>query len=349
MENKERLIYEAKERSKHQILSYPNVIGVGIGKKNDVGDPSITVMVKEKKPLSALAVGTVIPKSVNKIPTDVIQVGEIVALQSRTDKWRPAPGGVSIGHYKITAGTLGTTIEDKQSGAKLILSNNHVLANSNDAIIGDPILQPGSYDGGKVADDTIATLYRFIPIDFGNGTGTCPLSEGYARFGNFLARIFRSSHRITSLQVNPQAVNYVDAAVALPLDQSYVEDRIIDVGIANGVAEATLGLDVTKSGRTTETTHGTVRLTNATISVKYGSQVAMFEDQIVSGFMSQGGDSGSLLVTRYGGTKAVGLLFAGSDQATIYNPIQRVLDALEIAFIRNPVSKADTKIGCSSV
>jgi len=46
--------------------------------------------------------------------------------------------------------------------------------------------------------------------------------------------------------------------------------------------------------------------------------------------MSQGGDSGSVLVTRFGETKAVGLLFAGSDQATIYNPIQRVLNGLEI-------------------
>jgi len=109
-----------------------------------------------------------------------------------------------------------------------------------------------------------------------------------------------------------------------------VEDRIIDVGEANGTAPATLGLDVTKSGRTTETTHGNITLINATIQVQYGSQIAVFEDQIVSGFMSQGGDSGSLLVTRYGGTKAVGLLFAGSDQATIYNPIQRVLDALEV-------------------
>ncbi len=45
--------------------------------------------------------------------------------------------------------------------------------------------------------------------------------------------------------------------------------------------------------------------------------------------MSQGGDSGSLLV---GGdpAKAVGLLFAGSNQATIHNPIDEVLSCLEI-------------------
>jgi hypothetical protein len=46
--------------------------------------------------------------------------------------------------------------------------------------------------------------------------------------------------------------------------------------------------------------------------------------------MSQGGDSGSLLVTRYHGARAIGLLFAGSDQATIYNPINRVIDTMGI-------------------
>jgi len=330
MNDTERQVSTIKENAKRQLLNYPNVVGVGVGKKNDEGETCISVMVREKKPLAALAVGTAIPKYVSKIITDVVQVGDIRALQSRRDKWRPAPGGVSIGHYKITAGTLGTLVEDRKSDAEFILSNNHVLANSNNGVAGDPILQPGAYDGGSVSNDTIASLYRFVPINFGTGDGICPWAEYYAKFGNLVAKSLGSSHRVSVSRINPRAVNYVDAAIALPLDQSYVEDRIIDVGEANGTAPATLGLDVTKSGRTTETTHGNITLINATIQVQYGSQIAVFEDQIVSGFMSQGGDSGSLLVTRYGGTKAVGLLFAGSDQATIYNPIQRVLDALEV-------------------
>jgi len=161
----------AKEASKQTIMKYPNVVGVGIGKKNDDGLPSIRVMVKEKRPLAALHPKEVLPQAINGFLTDVVQVGEIKALQARTDRWRPALGGVSIGHYKITAGTLGTVVRDKASGAPLILSNNHVLANSNEANIGDPILQPGPYDGGNVADDTIAELFRFAKIDFGEGTG----------------------------------------------------------------------------------------------------------------------------------------------------------------------------------
>jgi hypothetical protein len=45
--------------------------------------------------------------------------------------------------------------------------------------------------------------------------------------------------------------------------------------------------------------------------------------------MSRPGDSGSILVET-GGPRAVGLLFAGSDLATIYNPIDDVLRVLAV-------------------
>ncbi len=47
--------------------------------------------------------------------------------------------GGSIGHYKITAGTLGGFVEDDER--YYMLSNNHVLANGNLCFGGDPILQ----------------------------------------------------------------------------------------------------------------------------------------------------------------------------------------------------------------
>jgi hypothetical protein len=103
------------------------------------------------------------------------------------------------------------------------------------------------------------------------------------------------------------------------------------IRICSRVIFATLGQNVRKSGRTTDFTTGTVTLLNATVNVAYGAtQTARFEGQIITTPMSQGGDSGSLIVD---GTenKAVGLLFAGSAQATIFfNPIQEVLDALQI-------------------
>lgn len=48
--------------------------------------------------------------------------------KERTKRWRPAPMGVSIGHYKGSAGTAGSLVKHKKTGQILILSNAHVLA-----------------------------------------------------------------------------------------------------------------------------------------------------------------------------------------------------------------------------
>ena len=53
----------------------------------------------------------------------------------RTAMMRPARPGVSIGHYKGGAGTFGAVVYSTANNEPLILSNNHVLANST--MIGD--------------------------------------------------------------------------------------------------------------------------------------------------------------------------------------------------------------------
>ena len=100
-------------------------------------------------------------------------------------------------------------------------------------------------------------------------------------------------------------------------------------------------LIVTKTGRTTGTTWG--RITAAEMSgirVQYGARTALFRNQIEIEStsclpFSQGGDSGSLVITPEG--EVIGLLFAGTDiggtngQGLTYaNPIHQVLDALAI-------------------
>ena len=159
-------VHQAKSIHLQSLINKTNVVGVGVGYKIE-GDQKtnelcVMVLVQDKLPLSALSAEAVVPKKVDGVRTDVIQVGELRALQAPTGRFRPAPGGVSIGHYQITAGTLGVVVRDRSTGDRLILSNNHVLANSNDAQIGDPILQPGPYDGGRTDTDTIAHLHRFI-------------------------------------------------------------------------------------------------------------------------------------------------------------------------------------------
>ena len=319
---------------KQEFLAKKNVVGFGIGYKVSKGiqtdRPAVVALVRKKETLYNLTPEDMIPAFANGlVATDVIEVGDIKAL-AYNGRYRPAPGGVSIGHYKITAGTLGTLVRDTVTNQILILSNNHVLANSNDASLGDVILQPGAIDGGRVGYDNIGTLLRFAPIDFGEDGSTCSLAEMYTQFGNAVAEIVGSQHRVKSYTYNSQAINYVDAAVATPYSPGDVSPEIFDIGVLVGTEQAYLGMEVKKTGRTTEHTKGKIELINVTVQVQYGEgKVATFENQIISGYMSKGGDSGSLLVSS-ATNKAVGLLFAGSDQVTIYNQIKDVENALGI-------------------
>ena len=317
-------VQEVKDMHEDSLLSLPNVVGVGIGQKvkgsKEQTDLAVVIYVKRKYATSSLNKSDTVPKTLSaldevtipptagipeadtlkldgaSVQTDVKEIGEIVA-QAYTARLRPAQPGYSLGHYQITAGTFGCLVTDACSPCRsYILSNNHVLANSNAASIGDPILQPGAYDGGVYPADRIARLARFVPIYFG-------ADERY---------------------------NLVDAALASPLDSRLVMPSIVGIGVPKGTREATVGMKVIKSGRTTQTTTGKVIDTNATVAVNFGSSgVAYFRNQIITDAMSQGGDSGSLLLSAED-QNAVGLLFAGSSEVTIHNHIKNVELALGV-------------------
>lgn len=339
-------IRKVKQQHEAEILTKPNVVGVGVGYRvvggRETDELSVVALVRRKLPRASLSPHMLVPQQVDSIPVDVRQVGHLRAQQSHQDRWRPAPGGVSIGHYQITAGTLGCVVRDRQTGARLILSNNHVLANSNNAQLGDAILQPGPYDGGTQDQDVIARLERFVPIQYTTTPGTCSTAQAVADILNWLAGLMGSSHRLDVFRYQPQAVNQVDSAVARPLDDSQVLDEILEIGTPSGTTPAVLGMGVRKSGRTTGLTSDTVNVIDATVNVTYGAgQIATFEHQIVAGPMSQGGDSGSLVLAS-GSLQAVGLLFAGSDQSTIFSPINAVLDALQVDLPATAASAART-------
>lgn len=334
----------AKSVFQARLLSLPNVVGLGVGyktSKRQFSDTlSLVVMVRQKISPLSLSPEEIVPREVDGIRTDVIEVGELRPLATRTDRVRPAPGGVSIGHYQVTAGTLGVMVRDRQSGTRMILSNNHVMANRNDAQLGDPILQPGAADGGTQENDVIALLERFETIHYNEEPAACSMANAYTRIGNGIARAIGSRHRVRAYQYNPLATNAIDAALARPILDSDLLDEILEIGEVSGLEEADLGMSVIKSGRTTGLTSGTVTIMDATVTVNYGGdRSATFDHQIVSSPMSQGGDSGSLLVS--GETRnAVGLLFAGSSQATLFNPIKTVLNIMDVSLVSLVEAKA---------
>lgn len=309
---------------KQELLLKKNVVLVYKGHKVidgiDTFRPAIVVGVTEKVSLSQLSLKDHIPMAFEGLETDVVQMDMPKAL--RTGKYRPMPGGVSGGHPDITAGTLNPlTIH----GVKYIISNNHVLANSNEANIGDPSLQPGPLDGGQLAD-TIGHLVRWAPIHFEDDPSTCPITNMVRNGFNLLAKLF---HRHSRLYTQSTEMNTVDCAISRAIDDNDLLDEILDIGVPTGFADAYVADEIKKSGRTTELTHGEVIDTEGAAKVSYGQQgVAQFEDQIITTPIAEGGDSGSLVLNDR--NEIVGLLFAGSNTVTIVNKISNVIAALAL-------------------
>jgi len=332
-----------------KLKKYPNVVGVAYGEVFKDGKPTgelgIVVYVTKKLPPEKLLPNQILPRQIGGVRVDVQEVGLFKALPAerrstenpRTWRWRPAPAGVSIGHYRITAGTLGYLVYDAKTGEPLILSNNHVLANENRAEKGDPILQPGPYDGGRVDRDTIGYLERFVPIRF-PWESECPLSKAVVGLLNFISEALG---RKTRFQAVVQVANTVDAAVAKPISEDAVTRKILEGPdeIVDHAEEYEVGTKVCKSGRTTGVTCGVVSAVNAYVNVGYSGGTAIFRDQLIirpenpGETICLGGDSGSLVYTREAPV-AYGLLFAGSENGTLLvaNKISNVVRELNITF-----------------
>ena len=274
--------------------------------ENDEGEADQELVPKrsggKKRPEKDVPKASLVPSNVDGVQTDVLETGKIEPLVFNA-RVRPALPGFSIGHHNITAGTFGCLVRDIRHSVTeeeplndyLILSNNHVLADSNRGKPGDLIVQPGPIDGGAYPADGIATLDRFEPI-------VCSFPNGY---------------------------NLVDAAVARLTFSRNVTASIIGLVIPRAVDQAFIGSLVIKVGRTTQVTIGRVLAVNATVFVgPYDCGTAVFRHQIITTSMAAGGDSGSLLMDS--NLSAVGLLFAGSSRITIHNHIADVETALGV-------------------
>jgi len=317
----------------NELFQHRNVVACGLGYKVTSGKPtgklSLVVSVTHKMPAADLTSKDLIPSSVSGLETDVVETGRIRALTAKDPRarWRPAQPGISIGHRDITAGTFGLLVQ--REGQAYILSNNHVLADTNAAGIGDPIYQPGAADSGT-SNDRIATLSDFEPINFGDVEPTCRIAETLAGGLNWMARIAGSTHRLQTLKAAP-SLNLMDAALALPDQLSLVTPEVAGIGMPTGAAEPMLGWEVQKMGRTSGLTKGTISQISVTVDINYADRVARFSDQIFTTPMSSPGDSGSSILNLE--RQAVGLLFAGSERVSIFTPIQRVLDRFEVDVI----------------
>ncbi len=294
----------AQQRYTSDLMRLPGVVGTAVGLLPG-GEAAVKILVVDANVRG-------LPSMLDGVPVATQVTGMLMAFSDPTKRQRPAPMGFSVGHPAITAGSIGARVVDP-SGNVYVLSNNHVLANSNDATIGDAALQPGPFDGGTDPADRIGTLFAFKPIDFSGGDNT---------FDAAIALSNRDS---------------LDNAT--PADDGYGMPNSAIYGDANGDGvfdneAALLGLTVKKYGRTTKLTHGQITGINATVDVCYEVFIficvksAHYVDQLIiePGGFSGGGDSGSLIVTDDATSNPVALLFAGSSTQTIANRIDLVLN-----------------------
>ena len=127
--------------------------------------------------------------------------------------------------------------------------------------------------------------------------------------------------------------NYVDAAIA-SVKKKDVTTRIARIGTPTGTSSALRrGMRVQKYGRTTDYTIGVIRDVDYRTTISYKrsggrSGPVGFRDQVLCSRYTSGGDSGSAVCSMSG--KVVGLHFAGSESSSIFNKIDRVLEALSI-------------------
>lgn len=323
-------IREMLQKEKKKLLKKEGVIAIGSGIKIIDGKPTdipcITISVERKLIPTEIKKKDLIPTAIDSILTDVVESKIIKALH--TQRHRPVLGGVSGGHRDVT-GTLGGPAN--KGTETYILSNNHVLALSNEAEIGDPIIQPGSHDGGEYPRDHIADLAAFVPINMGGVTSDCP-------FGNFLKVLFNGLFELVGSHTRFRAIrvqegnNLVDAAIAKPLNLDLVSREIFKIGEIKGIVNAKVGLEIQGSSRTSGLREGTVDQVDAIVKVQYGGgKVAIFEDQLISNTMqAKGGDSGTYVISNQG--YLTGLLFAGSENTLVANRIQNVIAELNLQF-----------------
>jgi hypothetical protein len=234
---------------------------------------------------------------------------------------RPIELGTSGGNIKSIiktkhtrgcfSGTLGSMVEDADEN-EYILSNNHVLADTNKAKPGQLILQPGLVDSAclRATSNAVATFSSSVKIRFGGPN------------------------------------NQVDTALAAVVPGQVSPYIMFVGGIADTVvSEPAIGMPVQKMGRTTCLTTGAIQSTDVNATINYSEdpkhpRLANFVNQILltgstlTPTFGAAGDSGSLVVTQDDCPQAVALLFAGNGSGFIIaNPITSVLSATNTSMV----------------
>lgn len=291
------------------------VQALGIGHKVtdgvDTGELALRVYVEEKKadrkiehPVPKRVTASDATHDAEPITTDVIEIGRL-DTELFTGTSNPVASGVGVGNpLDDNVGTLGAIVRRRSNGTRALLSNAHVLARDGLAELGEEIVQPSTVDGGTTGADRVARLARFAPFEF--------TQTGFP--------------------------NLVDAAIADldPGRASTDEIRLLGHAPKGITKNVRRGMHVHKVGRTSDLTTAIIQDVHFRLQFRLRRTTTRrarvgFRRQVMCTRFTAPGDSGSLVLSSTG--RAVGLHFAGSVTASIFNRIDHVLEALDVDLI----------------
>jgi hypothetical protein len=271
--------------------------------------PSVRFHMNRKRRLSQLTTDQKLPKTIEGIEVDVLEIGYSPHAGSPRAAQAVLQPGLSVGNLKQrTTGTLGALVRDLATNDLCILSNWHVLCGGPEAAVGDGISQPGPMDLGSNPARTVANLERWLR-----------LSE------------------------------QLDAALARLAPDVESTEQLFDTAITPTATTAPLlGMPVIKSGAVSNVTHAVVDGISGSYRLDYTgfgdgpqwmSGFRLVPDPAAPATaLSLEGDSGSLWVESATG-RALGLHFAGEDDQSPLNdyalahPIDDVFARLNIALV----------------
>lgn len=297
------LVHALKTRYMSDFSRDPNIIGAAFGRRIAHGEitnePAMVVYVARKVSQNYLPLSRMLPRKIyiggDYVEVDVVETGPLYPLTFNARE-RPATLGISIGNAnEASAGTLGAVVIDKTDESLCILSNNHVMARENAAMIGEMIVQPGVYDGGSSPADDIATLKRFVTINSSGNTVDCAIAsilKGAVinQVHNDIIPVASSDHPAVGLLFAGGCNRMIMNPITNVLSQLN-----IDFPNLNATVQPEIGMNVEKVGRTTEYTTSTILEIDATVTLGYNFGNATFDHQITTAWMDGAGDSGSIV------------------------------------------------------
>jgi hypothetical protein len=271
---------------------------------------TITAISQADSTASATSTVTIVPGNANTQPVPV-------ELGTTGGNAHDFVNNTAKNTITCCGGTLGSLVS--RGGVQYILSDNHILARSDGATVGDAIIQPGLIDTATcttAGTTAVANLSQFSNLQ------ASPSQNVDAAIAQVIAGKVDPAGKIIYLggSVDSNGVPVADA----PQQGTGIPASSVAVGRA-----------VAKSGRSTGLTCSTIEATNISTSVDYtvncdgtGTKfTANYTNQIgvIGGDFSGEGDSGSLIVTQ-DTASPLALLYAGSDTDTVGNPVPDVLN-----------------------